>query len=130
MVQAGSVTPTIFVYSMCKNALSHGLILKPACTIVVPPPEVVTKKVAEEVAVDPKAKKGKPAAAAVVADEPEEPAEPIVRPPPVEQLHVKGTQGGIWVIALLWDRTIRAYLCPLGEPENVVQTNKDSMAEI
>merc|ERR1712216_210049 len=77
---------------------------------------------------DAKGKKGAPAAAPVA--EVKQPEEPIVRPPAVEQLHVKGARGAIWVIALLWDRTIRAYLCPLGEPENAVQAKPDSMVDI
>eukprot|EP00930_Biecheleria_cincta_P040167 TRINITY_DN27546_c0_g2_i1.p1 TRINITY_DN27546_c0_g2~~TRINITY_DN27546_c0_g2_i1.p1 ORF type:complete len:804 (-),score=151.48 TRINITY_DN27546_c0_g2_i1:67-2478(-) len=43
------------------------------------------------------------------------PEEEVERPL-VEQLHTRGVAGGIWVIALLHDRSVRAYLCPLGEP--------------
>lgn len=35
--------------------------------------------------------------------------------PVIEQLHTKGTNGAIWVFALLCDRTVCAYLCPLGK---------------
>ncbi|CAJ1379487.1 unnamed protein product [Effrenium voratum] len=52
------------------------------------------------------------------------PAESEERPM-IEQLHTRGVCGGIWVVCLLSDRTVRVYLAPLGVPdlqdeENVV----------
>mmetsp|Transcript_178529 Transcript_178529/g.572150 ORF Transcript_178529/g.572150 Transcript_178529/m.572150 type:complete len:798 (+) Transcript_178529:154-2547(+) len=86
---AGRATPRIWVFNVCKG--TFGSDLKPACTIHVPEPP--------------------PAQA-------EGDAEAQPRPPAVQQLHVRGTNDGIWVVALMFDRTLRAYLCPLGPPED------------
>ncbi|CAL1137935.1 unnamed protein product [Cladocopium goreaui] len=37
--------------------------------------------------------------------------------PVIEQLHTRGVIGGVWVLALLPDKTVRVYLTPLGEPD-------------
>mmetsp|Transcript_89884 Transcript_89884/g.159928 ORF Transcript_89884/g.159928 Transcript_89884/m.159928 type:complete len:794 (+) Transcript_89884:65-2446(+) len=43
-------------------------------------------------------------------------SEELAERPIIEQLHTRGVVGGIWVVALLCDRSVRAYLCPLGQP--------------
>jgi len=37
--------------------------------------------------------------------------------PVIEQLHTRGVSGGVWVVALLPDKTVRVFLAPLGEPD-------------
>eukprot|EP00435_Cladocopium_sp_Y103_P031481 s784_g8.t1 len=37
--------------------------------------------------------------------------------PVIEQLHTRGVIGGVWVVALLPDKTVRVFLTPLGEPD-------------
>lgn len=48
---------------------------------------------------------------------------------PVEQLHVRGTYGGLWVVALLNDRSVRCYLCPLAGHESNKDTRDTNVAE-
>lgn len=58
----------------------------------------------------------KPACCVHIERSKEEEEEELERPI-IEQLHCKGTNGAIWVVVLLYDRSIRAYLVPLGVPE-------------
>lgn len=84
----GRQTPNILVFDVCRSAF--GAQLQPACTIGIPEPE----------------------------DESDPQNPENANPTPIaEQLHVKGASDGIWVVVLMFDRTIRAYMCPLGDPE-------------
>mmetsp|Transcript_1847 Transcript_1847/g.3854 ORF Transcript_1847/g.3854 Transcript_1847/m.3854 type:complete len:811 (+) Transcript_1847:117-2549(+) len=83
----GRSTPRIFGFSVVKNAFG-GFDLSASCCVHVPP---------------------LPAPSATEEDD-------VPPPPVVEQLHVRGATDGIWVLALMYDRTIRVYLCPLGPP--------------
>ncbi|CAK8986741.1 WD_REPEATS_REGION domain-containing protein [Durusdinium trenchii] len=56
-------------------------------------------------------------ACAIQLPKPEETEETEVDRPVIEQLHTRGVYGGVHVVALLPDRTVRVFLCPLGEPD-------------
>lgn len=81
LLVAGTTTPRILVFNVCKE--TYGMSLKPACAIHAPRPP----------------------------DAGEAGGAPIV-----QQLHARGTYDGIWVLALMCNRSIRLFLCPLGAP--------------
>lgn len=102
LMVTGTMTPNILVYSFVRE--QYGIQLKPFCAIGLP--EVLPQSSAS-------------------AEGSEQGAGPHAPPPPVQQLYARGTYGAVWVLALLSNRSINAFLCPLGAPESLRTTSPD-----
>lgn len=104
---AGEATPSIQVFGI--QTTMYGCDLQLECTIRVkvkrPEPQAPEPE-------QPAGKKGK----AKVEEAP--PVESEFKPIelPIKQLEARGTDGGCWVFALLYDRSVNVFLCPLGKP--------------
>lgn len=105
---AGPGTDKVLVYGAGGEGFRGlGLSLWPACALQLPPQGG--------------ADAGQPAAGVGRTKSDARPVTPAAEGglagPSVVQLHARGTVGALWVVVLLSDRRLLAYLCPLGAPE-------------